>query len=66
MLLDDVNRLQTRVGKLQSHFNQAEGDVKDILTSTEKLTKRATQIGNVDLSPDEVAAAPTLPFAQTG
>jgi len=66
LLLDDVNRLQTRVGKLQSHFNQAEGDVKDILTSTEKVTKRAAQIEQVDLSPEGAAAAPSLPFAEAG
>jgi DNA recombination protein RmuC len=68
LLMDDVNRLYKRANNLQSHFAQAEGDVKDILISAEKVVKRATQIEKVDVAappPAPERAAPTL-FSKTG
>lgn len=50
-LLNDVRLLGDRVDKLQRHFNQTEGDIKDILTSTSKITNRAEKIEKVELSP---------------
>ncbi|MBL6937550.1 MAG: DNA recombination protein RmuC [Alphaproteobacteria bacterium] len=50
-LLNDVRLLGDRVDKLQRHFNQTEGDIKDILTSTNKITNRAEKIEKVELSP---------------
>src|ERR1700733_6896896 len=41
VLVGDVKRLGERVAKLQSHFSQAEGDVRDIVISTEKIVGRA-------------------------
>ena len=64
-MLTDVKRLGTRVEKLQTHFGQAEKDLKDIDISTTKILKQATRIENVeledeilDLEPDRIAAGP--------
>lgn len=57
-LLNDVRLLTDRVGKLQSHLGQADGDIKNILTSTGKITSRAEKIERVELAAPE--AAPPL------
>jgi DNA recombination protein RmuC len=55
-LVTDVRRLGERVTKLQTHFNQAEADIKDITVSTDKIVNRGERIGNVELtSPDTKA-----------
>jgi DNA recombination protein RmuC len=54
-LLIDVKRLGERVVNLQRHFNQAEGDIKDIATSTEKIVNRAGKIEAVELGSSEPA-----------
>jgi len=43
-MLDDVGRLDTRVGKLQSHFDLAVKDMREIRISTEKITKKGDKI----------------------
>lgn len=53
MLLNDVRLLSDRVGKLQSHFNQADADIKNILISTGKITGRAEKIEKVELAPPD-------------
>jgi DNA recombination protein RmuC len=52
-LLNDVRLLAERVGKLQTHFNQADTDIKNILISTTKITGRAEKIEKVELAPPE-------------
>ena len=42
--------LNDRVLKLQSHFNQADADIKNILISTGKITGRAEKIEKVELA----------------
>ncbi len=54
-LLDDVGRLKDRVIALQKHFNQANTDIGDILTSTSKVVRRGQRIDELEL--DEPAAA---------
>jgi len=54
-LLNDVRLLSDRVLKLQSHFNQADADIKNILISTGKITGRAERIEKVELAPPEAA-----------
>ena len=49
LLLNDVRLLSDRVGKLQSHLGQAEGDIKTILISAGKVVGRAERIERVDL-----------------
>ena len=53
VLLNDVRLLSDRVLKLQSHFNQADADIKNILISTTKITGRAEKIEKVELAPPE-------------
>ena len=52
VLVGDVKRLGERVAKLQSHFNQAEGDLRDITVSTDKIISRGERIERVELAPD--------------
>ena len=58
-LLNDVRLLADRVGKLQTHFNQADADIKNILISTGKITTRAEKIEKVELAPAETPKALT-------
>jgi DNA recombination protein RmuC len=48
-LLGDVERLDERVGRLQKHFDQAVDDVRQIRISTDRVTKRASDIDSVEL-----------------
>ncbi|MAB00239.1 MAG: DNA recombination protein RmuC [Stappia sp.] len=63
-LVDDVSRLDERVRKLQTHFGQAERDIEQILISSEKITRRGRNIGELDLDevsgtgPNEARTAP--------
>ncbi|MBS0470341.1 MAG: DNA recombination protein RmuC [Proteobacteria bacterium] len=59
VLLNDVRLLGDRVEKLQRHFNQADGDIKDILTSAGKIGSRGEKIRNVELGPPEDPALPS-------
>ena len=52
-LLNDVRLLGERVTKLQTHFNQADADIKNILISTGKITGRAEKIEKVELAPPD-------------
>lgn len=52
-LTKDVHLLADRVEKLQRHFNQADGDLKDILISAAKIASRGERIEKVELSPKE-------------
>ena len=53
---DDLGRLRERVLKLQSHFGQANEDVRQILISADKIEKRAGRIEELDFSKAEVPA----------
>lgn len=48
LLHGDVERLVSRVGKLDTHFSQARKDVDDIMISAEKSAKRAGRLHNFD------------------
>lgn len=71
-LITDVGRLNDRVGKLQSHFAQANKDIDQILISTDKITKRSRKIedlelGEVESSREEVSSPePQLSLAPKG
>lgn len=54
-LVEDVDRLDQRVRKLQSHFGQAGRDIDQILISTDKISRRGRGIGALDLDPPEDA-----------
>jgi DNA recombination protein RmuC len=53
---DDLGRLRERVLKLQSHFGQANEDVRQILISADKIEKRAGRIEELDFSKSDAPA----------
>ncbi|HEX9465010.1 MAG TPA: DNA recombination protein RmuC [Alphaproteobacteria bacterium] len=59
-LLDDTRRLDERVERLQTHFDQASKDVREIRISADKVIKRAVNIGDVEIE-DGAPAAEVLP-----
>jgi DNA recombination protein RmuC len=58
LLLDDLRRLQERVGKLKGHFGQANDDLRQLDISAEKIQTRATRIREVEF--DDGGEQPTL------
>ena len=63
-LLDDVRRLDDRVGKLQQHFNLTSEDIRKIRISTEKVTRSAERIEELQLE-DPAAEAQRLADGDT-
>ena len=59
-LVEEVERLQTRVAKLDAHFKIAQEDVDQIITSAGKIARRGTRIDRMDFSTPlvEIAAEP--------
>ena len=55
-LLSDVTRLRERVGKLDGHFRQAQEDVAQIATSSDKIAKRGERIDQLEFSEPQAAA----------
>ncbi|WP_069095965.1 DNA recombination protein RmuC [Methyloligella halotolerans] len=68
MLCDDISRLGDRVGNLQNHFAQANKDIDQIVTSSDKISKRGRKIENLDFeqSPAEVAQSQSGPRITRG
>ena len=56
-LLQDVERLDDRVGNLRKHFNLAEKDIGDIQTSTRKITSRGEKIESLQIEEGETPEA---------
>ncbi len=52
-LIEDVSRLDERVGKLQSHFSQASRDLEEIAISADKVAKRGNRIESLDFGAGE-------------
>ena len=48
-ILEDVRRLSERVGKLDTHFRQANEDVSLITKSTDSIVRRGTRIADMEL-----------------
>jgi DNA recombination protein RmuC len=48
-ILEDVRRLNERVGKLDTHFRQANEDVSLITKSTDSIVRRGTRIADMEL-----------------
>ena len=59
-ILDDVRRLNERVGKLDTHFRQANDDVSQITKSTDAIIRRGTRIADMELE------SPTTELAKDG
>ena len=62
-MLEDVVRLNERVRKLGTHFEQARGDVDQIRISTEGIVRHGERIRAVELGEVKVELAPVLPHA---
>ena len=62
LLMDDLRRLQERVGKLKGHFGQANDDLRLLETSAQKIETRATRIREVEFDGgDEPKLMPPRP-----
>jgi DNA recombination protein RmuC len=49
-LIEEVERLRTRVAKLDAHFKIAQEDVDQIITSAGKIARRGTRIDRMDFA----------------
>ena len=61
ILAQDVTRLDDRVAKLQTHYNQGTEDLRQIRISTDKISSRAGKIEDLELKdnlPDESNVTP--------
>lgn len=56
-LMKDVNLLGERIRKLQTHFNQANEDVRQSIISIEKIEGRGERIAQVEFNGDAEAAS---------
>jgi len=62
LMMKDVHRLEERIGKLATHFAQAEKDISDIQTSTRKIISRGDKIDEIEvLDADQAAPAVAKP-----
>ena len=65
MLHRDVELVVERVGKLDTHFRQAQKDVHEISTAAERAGKRATKLDNFDFEDLEVTDPKVLPLTRS-
>ena len=49
LLIKEIDRLQNRVKKLDSHFSNAQNDLNEIVTTTKKLTNKTQKIIKIDM-----------------
>jgi len=63
VMLKDVDRLMDRVLKLETHFDQADRDIKDIRISANKISSRGTRIEELEL--EEGTTTPVLESSET-
>lgn len=68
LMTEDVHRLRDRVLALQKHFGMANKDIDLILTSSDKLSKRALKIGQLELDDEteQVSSTPAKPKLVAG
>ena len=60
-LMEDLGRLDDRVGKLQGHFAAAQKDVEQIATSSGRLAQRGRKIEAMEFEAGEAAAVSAPP-----
>lgn len=61
-LMEDVIRLDKRVGNLRTHFTQAEKDISEIETSAGKITSHSQKIESMQLG-DDASPVEDLPIS---
>jgi DNA recombination protein RmuC len=59
LLIEDVQRLRDRVENLDKHFGQANADIKQIVTSADKILSRGEKIQDVEFG-EETASADVI------
>ncbi|WP_210485258.1 DNA recombination protein RmuC [Microvirga antarctica] len=59
-LLEDVERLDARVAKLDTHFRQAQDDIVQVRTSTDKIVRRGRSIETLEFDDGDSAAQAEL------
>ena len=52
-LLEDIHRLDDRVGNLDRHFDQAQRDIEQIKVTTGKISSRSEKIYSIEVEDDE-------------
>jgi len=62
-LMDDMSRLDDRVGKLKTHFDQASKDIGQIETSTRKIMSRGEKIETIEVGNEESPAEDLEPVS---
>jgi len=65
ILSQDIRRLDDRVEKLQTHFNQSIKDVEQIRTSTKKIIKRSDKIESLDVDHSEAPLSDLRPHNES-
>jgi DNA recombination protein RmuC len=60
-MMEDVLRLDDRVGKLETHFDHARRDIEQIRTSSTKILSRGEKIGELELEAVEAEAETVAP-----
>jgi DNA recombination protein RmuC len=60
-LMDDLGRLGDRVRKLQTHFGQANEDIRQAIISMEKIERRGERIRHVEFGGEEPPADNVIP-----
>lgn len=63
VMLKDVERLMDRVRKLETHFDLADRDIKDIRISANKISTRGTRIEELEL--DDSGRTPELGVSES-
>jgi DNA recombination protein RmuC len=60
-MMEDVLRLDDRVGKLETHFDHARRDIEQIRTSSTKILSRGEKIGELELEAVEAETETVAP-----
>ena len=58
LLTKDIDRMETRVGNLDRHFEQATKDLREIKISSDKVGRRAGRLENFEFEGEEVEQGP--------
>ena len=61
LMLQDVTRLDTRVGNLEKHFQMAEKDIREVRLSADAISKRGDKIQDVELGEADAAVPLAAP-----
>jgi len=66
LMIEDVQRLKDRVENLDRHFGQANSDIKQIVTSADKILSRGEKIRDVEFDDPSGSEALTAPVRKLG